>query len=220
MRSADELRRLLEMAIVIPVLLLSLPLQALVAAAILIRDGRPVLFRQERLGRHGEPFLLIKFRTMTTESRDPAGLPLDEEGRVTPLGRLLRRFSLDELPELWNVLRGDMALVGPRPLPVRYLPRYTVTEARRHEVRPGLTGLAQVSGRNALGWDDRLVMDVWYVDHRSIGLDLRILVRTIGVVLSGDRAGVQVMAEFRPDHPAAALGESEQRGPAVGVSSE
>jgi lipopolysaccharide/colanic/teichoic acid biosynthesis glycosyltransferase len=143
---------------------------------------------------------LIKFRTMT-DARGPDGALLPDEERLTPLGRWLRSTSLDELPELWNVLRGDMSLVGPRPLPVTYLERYTPTEARRHEVRPGLTGWAQVNGRNGVNWDERLAMDVWYVDNRSPLLDLRILLRTVAVVLrrkgiSGE--GTATMRELRP----------------------
>jgi lipopolysaccharide/colanic/teichoic acid biosynthesis glycosyltransferase len=139
------------------------------------------------LGRGGQPFELWKFRTMTDE-RGSDGALLSDAERLTPFGRRLRSTSLDELPELWNVLRGDMSLVGPRPLPVAYRDRFTLTEARRMEVRPGLTGWAQINGRNAVDWDDRLAMDVWYVDHRSLELDLRILLRTARVVLG--RQGV------------------------------
>ena len=160
------------------------PVLAAVAGLVRWRLGSPVLFRQERAGRGGRPFAILKLRTMTDE-RDAAGALLPDEQRLTPLGRRLRATSLDELPELWNVVRGDMALVGPRPLPVAYLDRYTPTEARRHEVRPGLTGWAQVNGRNATSWEERLALDVWYVDHRTPLLDLRILAATVAVVLRG-----------------------------------
>jgi sugar transferase EpsL len=162
-------------------LLLS-PLVALLAGLVRLRLGTPVLFRQVRPGRGGEPFELVKFRTMTDE-RDAAGELLPDEVRLTQLGRFLRSSSLDELPELWNVVRGDMSLVGPRPLLMEYLPLYSERQARRHEVRPGITGWAQVNGRNAPDWDERLEMDVWYVENRSFVLDLRILLRTAASVL-------------------------------------
>jgi len=154
---------------------------AVVAAAVYFSMGRPVLFRQRRAGRRGQPFTLLKFRTMR-EVIGPDGRPLPDGQRLTPLGRWLRRLSLDELPQLLNVLRGDMSLVGPRPLLVEYLDRYTPEQARRHEVRPGITGWAQVNGRNALAWEEKFVLDVWYVDHRTLWLDLRILLRTAGKV--------------------------------------
>ena len=143
---------------------------------------------------------MLKFRTMSDES-GPDGAPLPDGERLSPLGRRLRTSSVDELPELWNVVRGEMALVGPRPLPVSYLDRYTTDEARRHDVRPGLTGWAQVNGRNASGWEERLALDVWYVDHRSLGLDVKILLRTVGAVLrrQGIAAeGHATMPELRP----------------------
>lgn len=149
---------------------------AAIAVAIRVSMGRPVLFAQRRPGRRGEPFTLYKFRTMRTGSGPDAD-------RLTRLGRFLRSTSLDELPELWNVLRGDMSLVGPRPLLVEYLDHYTPEQARRHDVRPGITGLAQVSGRNAATWEERLALDVRYVDERSMALDLRILGRTLRAVL-------------------------------------
>jgi sugar transferase EpsL len=177
------------------------PLLTVIALLVRLRLGSPVLFRQERLGLGGRPFVLVKFRTMTDDVDPATGSPLPDDERLTALGRWLRATSLDELPELWNVVRGDMALVGPRPLPIRYLDRYSAEERRRHEVRPGLTGWAQVNGRNAVGWDDRLAMDVWYVDHRSLLLDLRILWRTVRLVLrregiSGE--GTDTMPELRP----------------------
>lgn len=168
-------------------LVLSAPLQAIIAGLVRQKLGRPVLFRQTRPGMHAQPFELIKFRTMT-DGRDETGRPLNDEERMTSFGALLRSTSLDELPELWNVLRGDMSLVGPRPLLTEYLPHYSARQARRHEVRPGLTGWAQVNGRNAPDWEERLEMDVWYVENRSLGLDLGILLRTVGAVLR--RSGI------------------------------
>jgi sugar transferase EpsL len=144
--------------------------------------GRPVLFRQPRAGLHGRPFELIKFRTMR-KGFDGDGNPLPDARRITRLGRLLRASSLDELPELWNVLRGDMSLVGPRPLMMEYLPRYSAEQARRHEVRPGITGLAQVSGRNAIEWDQKFALDLEYVDRHDLRMDLDILVRTVRAVV-------------------------------------
>lgn len=173
----------------------------LVALVFLVRVflGTPVLFRQTRPGHRGVPFRMLKFRTMT-DARDACGALLPDDRRLTRLGRWLRRTSLDELPELWNVLKGDMSLVGPRPLLLEYLPLYSVEQARRHEVRPGLTGWAQVNGRNAVDWSTRLAMDVWYVDHRSFSLDLRILWRTLGKVLRADgisQSGHATMEKFR-----------------------
>jgi lipopolysaccharide/colanic/teichoic acid biosynthesis glycosyltransferase len=154
------------------------PLLAGIAGLTWLRMGRPVLFRQWRPGRDGRPFSLAKFRTMRP------GPGTDAE-RLTPFGRWVRRTSLDELPELWNVLRGDMSLVGPRPLLMSYVERYTPRQARRHQVRPGLSGWAQVNGRNLLSWEERLELDVWYVDHWSFGLDMKILARTILNALTG-----------------------------------
>lgn len=161
------------------------PVLAAVAIAIRLVDGAPVLFSQERPGRGGRLFRLVKFRTM----RPDRGEGAPDAQRLTRLGRFLRATSLDELPELWNVLRGEMSLVGPRPLLVEYLPLYSAAQARRHEVRPGITGWAQVHGRNAVPWEERLNLDTWYVDHRGLWLDLRILARTVGQVIS--RRGVQ-----------------------------
>ncbi|MCD9622748.1 sugar transferase [Rhabdothermincola salaria] len=180
------------------------PVVAVVAVLVRLRLGSPVLFRQRRLGRMGRPFELVKFRTMT-DARGPDGSLLPDAERLTGLGRVLRRTSLDELPELVNVLRGEMSLVGPRPLPERYLERYSPEERRRHLVRPGITGWAQVQGRNALDWNERLAADVWYVDNRSFRLDLKILARTVAVVLHG--GGVSA-----PDHATMAeLTPHEQR---------
>lgn len=159
-------------------------LLGLVALLVRTRLGSPVLFRQTRIGRRGVPFTLVKFRTMR-QADGTDGRPLPDAERLTPFGLFLRRTSLDELPELWNVLRGEMSLVGPRPLLPEYLPRYTAEQARRHEVRPGITGLAQVSGRNALSWEEQFRLDVAYVDHHSLAGDLGILLRTLVQALRG-----------------------------------
>lgn len=168
--------------------LATLPIQLAIAVAVRLLLGRPVLFRQRRPGLNEQPFTLVKFRTMTS-GRSQTGEPLPDEMRMTAFGRILRRTSLDELPELWNVLRGDMSLVGPRPLLIEYLPLYSAEQRRRHEVRPGLTGWAQVNGRNDVDWTKRLAMDAWYVDQYSVALDLRILAKTLVSVLS--RRGVE-----------------------------
>lgn len=158
------------------------PLLAVLALAIRVTMGRPVVFAQVRPGLHGKPFRLYKLRTMR-HAVDADDRPLPDSERITRLGHLLRSTSLDELPELYNVLKGDMSLVGPRPLLMSYLDRYSPEQARRHDVRPGLTGLAQVAGRNELSWEERFGYDVWYVDHVSVWLDLKILARTVGMVL-------------------------------------
>lgn len=155
-------------------LLLLGPLLLLVAAAIAIGIGRPIFFRQVRPGLHGKPFAILKFRTMTDEC-DDQGIPLPDERRLTRLGRLLRTTSVDELPTLWNVFRGDMSFVGPRPLLMEYLPLYSKEQMRRHELRPGVTGWAQVNGRNAISWEEKFAFDIWYVDHASFALDIKIL---------------------------------------------
>ena len=159
--------------------------------------GSPVLFSQMRPGLHGKPFRMVKFRSMT-DSRNSKGELLPDAQRLTPFGRFLRSSSLDELPELWNVLRGDMSLVGPRPLLMEYLPLYTPEQARRHEVRPGITGWAQVNGRNAISWADKFALDVWYVDHRSLWLDVRILWRTVSKVLVRDGISAEGHATMTP----------------------
>lgn len=167
---------------------------ALLVVAVLVRTklGRPVLFRQQRPGLDGKPFMMMKFRTMI-DAFDQDGQPLPDAQRLTPFGRWLRASSLDELPELLNILRGDMSLVGPRPLLMRYLPLYSPDQARRHDVRPGLTGWAQVNGRNALTWDEKFMFDLWYVEHRSLLLDLRILWQTALKVLR--REGISSAGE-------------------------
>lgn len=163
-------------------LILAAPLLVLLALVVRARLGSPVLFTQTRPGLNGAPFEFYKLRTMT-DGRDAAGDPLPDAARLTPFGELMRKSSLDELPQLFNVLKGDMSLVGPRPLLMEYLPLYSARQARRHEVRPGITGWAQVNGRNALDWEARFELDVWYVEHRSIWLDLKILAMTVWRVL-------------------------------------
>jgi sugar transferase EpsL len=163
------------------VLILMTPVMILTGLLILVFMGRPVFFRQERPGLHGEPFTLHKFRTMKDE-RDAEGRPLGDELRLTRLGRVLRSSSIDELPTLLNVLKGEMSLVGPRPLLTEYLPLYDVEQSRRHEVKPGITGLAQVMGRNAIPWERKFELDVWYVEHRTLALDMRILFKTLANV--------------------------------------
>ena len=166
------------------------PLILFTALMVRIKLGSPILFRQERPGRHERTFVLLKFRTML--ALNPVA-PLPDAERLTSFGKQLRSTSLDELPELWNVLRGQMSLVGPRPLLVEYLPLYSVHQARRHELRPGLSGWAQINGRNALSWDEKFEMDVWYVDHCSFALDVRILWRTVTAVFS--RSGITADGE-------------------------
>ncbi len=161
------------------------PIMLAIAAAIGLAMGRPILFRQKRPGLRGKPFVLYKFRTMSLES-DPSGRPLPDDQRLHRIGRMLRSTSLDELPELLNVVRGDMSLVGPRPLLMEYLDRYSPEQARRHEVRPGLTGWAQVNGRTAVTWEQKFALDVWYVDHQSFWVDLRIIMTTIVKVIRRD----------------------------------
>ncbi len=178
-------------------LLLCIPLLFLIRQ-IRRKLGSPVFFRQTRPGRHGRPFNMVKFRTMT-DARGPDGQLLPDADRLTAFGRFLRSSSLDELPELWNVLKGDMSLVGPRPLLMEYLPLYSPDQARRHAVRPGITGWAQVNGRNTLSWDDKFKLDVWYVDHRTLWLDIKILWLTVRKVLVREgisAAGEATMSKF------------------------
>ncbi len=175
------LKRALDVAGALAGLALTAPLLAATALAVRVGLGRPVLFRQTRAGQNGRPFDLVKFRSMR-DATGPDGTPLPDAERLTRFGRMLRASAIDELPSLWNVVRGDMSLVGPRPLPVAYLDRYSPEQARRHDVRPGLTGWAQVHGRNHVDWQRRLALDVWYVDHRSFWLDLVILARTVGAL--------------------------------------
>ncbi|MBP0629226.1 MULTISPECIES: sugar transferase [unclassified Cupriavidus] len=173
-------------------LLLAIPLLLLICV-VRVRLGKPVFFRQVRPGLHGEPFHILKFRTMT-DARGPDGELLPDPERLTKLGAFLRSTSLDELPELWNVLKGDMSLVGPRPLLMEYLPRYSPEQMRRHMVRPGITGLAQISGRNTISWEEKFRLDVWYVDHVSVWLDIVILWKTVIKVVA--REGISAAGEF------------------------
>jgi sugar transferase EpsL len=192
-------KRLVELMIASLAGIVALPVLGVVALLIRIMLGSPVLFRQTRVGQHGKQFILYKFRSMV-DIRDSQGRLLPDECRMTSIGRALRRLSVDELPELINVLRGEMGLVGPRPLLVQYLERYTPEQARRHDVKPGITGWAQVHGRNALTWEEKFKLDVWYVDNRSLWLDLRILATTAWKVMTWDginQAGYATAEEFR-----------------------
>jgi len=186
------MKRSLDIVAAVVGLVVLSPLIASLALLIRQQMGSPVLFRQRRPGIHGQPFKMIKFRTMR-DSVDKNGRLLPDSERLTPLGRWLRTTSLDELPELWNVLKGEMSLVGPRPLLMEYLPLYTAEQARRHEVRPGITGWAQVNGRNALSWEEKFALDVWYVDKQSLWLDLKIIGMTIWKVLR--REGIAASGE-------------------------
>jgi sugar transferase EpsL len=191
-------KRALDIAVSLLWLILLSPLLGLIALAVRLTMGYPVLFRQRRPGLHGRPFTIYKFRTMT-DARGAQGNLLPDERRLTRLGLFLRRTSLDELPELFNVLRGNMSLVGPRPLLMRYLDRYTPEQMRRHQVRPGITGWAQVNGRNAITWDQKFALDVWYVDHWSLRLDLKIIALTVWKVLAHEgisQPGQATMEEF------------------------
>jgi lipopolysaccharide/colanic/teichoic acid biosynthesis glycosyltransferase len=194
----------MDLTVATAMLIIAAPLIVVVAILVYVNIGRPVLFRQVRPGFQGRPFELIKFRSMRGE-RDSSGRLLSDAERLTSFGRLLRSTSLDELPELYNVLRGDMSLVGPRPLLMEYLPLYSAEQRRRHDVRPGITGWAQVNGRNAVSWDARFAMDVWYVDNRTMSLDLRILFMTLGKVIARDgvsESGQATMTKFRGQHDA------------------
>jgi sugar transferase EpsL len=176
-------KRIFDLVLTIPGLILTSPLFGLLALSVRLRMGKPVLFRQLRPGYRGEPITVYKFRTMK-DAHDAEGTLLPDAERLTALGRFLRSFSLDELPELFNVLRGEMSLVGPRPLLMQYLDRYTQEQARRHDVLPGMTGWAQIHGRNVLDWEGKFRLDVWYVDNWSLGLDIKILLLTLWKVLT------------------------------------
>lgn len=192
------MKRLLDIVVASTLLFLLAPLLVIVALTVRLSLGRPVFLRQRRPGLGGVPFELLKFRTMSN-TVDDRGKLLPDEQRLRNVGRLLRQMSLDELPELINVINGDMSLVGPRPLLMQYLDRYTPAQARRHEVRPGITGWAQVNGRNSLSWEDRFALDVWYVDHLSLWLDLKILAITALRVIKRDgitAPGEATMSEF------------------------
>ena len=179
------MKRLLDIIIASIALILLSPLYAFVAYKVKKNLGSPVLFRQVRPGLHGKPFEMIKFRTMK-DAVDAQGNPLPDSERLTPFGKMLRSTSLDEMPELWNVIKGDMSVVGPRPLLTEYLPLYTAEQAKRHHVRPGMTGHAQVNGRNAIGWEEKFKLDTWYVENQSTLLDFKIMFKTVHKVLAKD----------------------------------
>ena len=192
------MKRVFDLLVAAAAVALLAPLMLAIAVAVRLCLGKPVCFVQERPGYHGVSFRMIKFRTMR-EAVDADGRPLPDGERLTRLGRLLRSTSLDELPELWNVLRGDMSLVGPRPLLVEYLPLYSAEQARRHDVKPGITGWAQVNGRNALSWEEKFRLDVWYVDHASLWLDLEIIALTLWKTIKRDgisQSGHATMPDF------------------------
>ena len=197
-RVQAHLKRVFDVVVSAVALTVLAPVMGLTALAVWRMMGRPVLFRHVRPGLHGKPFVMYKFRTMR-DLRDAEGKLLPNEARLTPFGRWLRSTSLDELPELLNVLRGEMSLVGPRPLLMEYLDRYTLEQARRHEVKPGITGWAQIHGRNNLSWDERFKLDVWYVDNWNLWLDMKILCRTLWIVLRREGISAQghaTMPEF------------------------
>ena len=190
------LKRVLDIAIASTALVLLSPVYALVAYKVKKNLGSPVLFRQTRPGLHGKPFEMIKFRTMK-DAVDAQGNPLPDSERLTPFGKMLRATSLDEMPELWNVIKGDMSIVGPRPLLMEYLPLYNAEQAKRHDVRPGITGHAQVNGRNAISWEKKFELDTWYVEHQSLWLDFKIMLKTIQKVIAKDEISAQGEATMR-----------------------
>jgi lipopolysaccharide/colanic/teichoic acid biosynthesis glycosyltransferase len=197
------IKRILDILVSALALILLAPILVIISLQVFRKLGSPVLFRQNRPGLHGKSFIMLKFRTMTSELNSEGKL-LPDAVRLTPFGYILRSSSLDELPELWNVLKGDMSLVGPRPLLMEYLPLYSPEQARRHEVRPGITGWAQVNGRNALSWEEKFRLDVWYVDNQSLWLDLKILFFTVKKVLLRDgisAAGETTMPRFTGSQP-------------------
>lgn len=199
------IKRLFDLVITIPGLILASPIMACIAIVLWVKNGRPVIFKQKRPGYHGEIFTLYKFRTMRTDAMNPQGNVRTDNERITGIGRFLRSTSLDELPELINILTGEMSLVGPRPLLVAYLERYTPEQRRRHDVLPGMAGWAQINGRNLLTWEQKFSYDLWYVDHWSLWLDIKILALTIWKVLKREGispAGQATMEEF--------LGSSEK----------
>lgn len=212
MRASDKpgqraIKRLLDVFVAGAALIFLSPVIAVVALLVRLKLGSPVLFKQERPGLRGEPFTLVKFRTML-DARDPDGKPRPDGERLTRFGRWLRSSSVDELPELWNVLKGEMSLVGPRPLLMHYLPLYSPEEARRHDVRPGITGWAQINGRNAISWEEKFALDVWYVDNWSLAFDAKILLASFVSVFSRhgiSAEGAATMPEFtgsaRRDEP-------------------
>ena len=193
-----KLKRCLDFGVSLVALILLAPLLIAIAICVLVLIGRPIVFTHQRPGYKGRPFQMFKFRTMTNEYLAD-GRPLPDSARLTHFGRILRSTSLDELPELWNVLRGEMSLIGPRPLLLEYLPLYTAMQLRRHDVRPGITGWAQVNGRNNLSWEERFTLDVWYVDNQSFWLDIKIVILTVWKVLKRDgitAAGEATMPKF------------------------
>jgi len=197
------MKRLFDLALSIPALFSLTPLMLIIGFFVRMRIGTPVFFKQGRLGLHGKPFTIYKFRTMTDKRDKDWNLLLDGD-RLTRLGRFLRKTSLDELPELFNVIKGDMSIVGPRPLLMQYLDRYTPEQARRHEVKPGITGWAQVNGRNAITWEDKFKLDLWYVDHQSFKLDLKIIGLTVWKILKREginQPGQTTMQEFMGSNP-------------------
>lgn len=192
------LKRLFDIIIASIALILLSPLYAFVAYKVKKKLGSPVLFRQVRPGLHGKPFEMIKFRSMK-DAVDAQGNPLPDSERLTPFGKMLRSSSLDEMPELWNVIKGDMSIVGPRPLLMEYLPLYNEEQAKRHLVRPGMTGHAQVNGRNAISWEEKFKLDTWYVENQSVWLDFKIMLKTVKKVLAKDdinEAGEATMTKF------------------------
>ena len=208
-RRGGVLKRAFDVIVASIALIVLSPVLLVVAVLVLVDLGPPILFRQQRPGLGGAPFTILKFRTMRDE-RDGDGRPVPDSHRVSRVGRFLRRMSLDELPELLNVIGGDMSLVGPRPLFMRYLDRYSPEQMRRHEVKPGITGWTQLNGRNALSWEEKFAFDIWYVENRSLPLDVKILIRTFWKVLTGEGVTPRTSAdvsEFMGDLPAAGKGE-------------
>lgn len=208
-------KRLLDLSLTVPALLVLLPVVAVVALLVYFKLGTPIFFRQQRPGRHGQPFTILKFRTMIN-AMDTRGRPLPDNERLSPFGNFLRQTSLDELPELFNILKGEMSLVGPRPLLMKYLSRYSPEQMRRQDIKPGLTGWAQINGRNALTWEEKLRLDVWYVDHQSLALDLKILLLTFWKVINRDgisHPGHVSMTEFKGGSVNGVVGWSYQASP-------
>ena len=198
--SIFRLKRFFDLITAVSVLVILSPLLIIIGILLRLRFNSPTLFRQLRPGFHGQPFTIYKFRTMTNERDEDENLLPDRE-RLTALGRFLRKTSIDELPELFNVIKGEMSIVGPRPLLMQYLDRYTPEHARRHDVKPGITGWAQINGRNTISWEDKFKLDVWYVDHQSLWLDLKIIALTIWKVLKLEginQAGQATAEEFKP----------------------
>lgn len=197
------MKRLFDLVVSLLFIVLLSPVILFTGLLVLVSMGRPVLFRQVRPGYKGRPFTIYKFRTMT-EDRDKIGAQLTDEERLTGAGRFLRRFSLDELPQLFNVAKGELSFVGPRPLLMEYVPLYTKEQARRHDVKPGITGLAQVRGRNAITWEERFALDIYYVDHRGFWLDMKILVDTVLAVMRREgisAEGCETMPKFTGSKP-------------------